>query len=629
MRNADEHWNIFMMGTIPPMVAESVPWPLRLLPRGVWHRLRGHGAAESDPADPATWRRGELFWIVLLLALGLVLRLGFILFFRFGSDEPQHLHVAWAWAHGLMQYRDVFDNHTPLFHMLCAPLVWLLGEHFYLLYLVRLAMVPLYAVTLWGTYRLARVLYPARLAGWAVVLTGLFPLFFAGSVEFRTDDAWMAAFVLALVVLVGGRPTPRRCLGAGLLLGLTLSISMKTSLLLACLAGAGALTMLVGAGRGRRSPPVRGRWLGPPALLLGITVLPLAIIAWFYAHGALRELYYGVIQHNMLPKLGAYKESHWTRYLFVPTVLGLGVLARFFVRRDRWGDRTPVYVFLMLLAGIYVAALKLLWPLVTQQDFLPIWPVIIILLVAWSDRPLPGWLRLRLRPGWNLGSGWGLLLGCALLEIAIVATPFYWVRVGHVSRELATWKAVLELTRPDEMVLDPKGEMIFRNRAFYWGLEKITRTRLDRGLIPNTIVQRLEETRTCVIYPELEDYPVLTRKYIQSNYIAIGPLLVAGKRLQTKAGRVAPKMAFEVRIPTWYVVLTPAGPARGTIDGRPVPATGVLLAVGQHEYVHAPGETKLALLWRRAAEHGYNPFNVRSQPAAARTGKARKEGRKR
>lgn len=83
----------------------------------------------------------------------------------------------------------------------------------------------------------------------------------------------------------------------------------------------------------------------------------------------------------------------------------------------------------------------------------------------------------------NLGSGWGLLLGCALLEIAIVATPFYWVRVGHVSRELATWKAVLELTRPDEMVLDPKGEMIFRNRAFYWGLEKITRTRLDRGLI--------------------------------------------------------------------------------------------------------------------------------------------------
>jgi hypothetical protein len=40
-----------------------------------------------------------------------------------GSDESQHAHVAWAWVHGFVQYRDVFDNHTPLF-LKDLPLPW-------------------------------------------------------------------------------------------------------------------------------------------------------------------------------------------------------------------------------------------------------------------------------------------------------------------------------------------------------------------------------------------------------------------------------------------------------------------------------------------------------------------------
>ena len=35
--------------------------------------------------------------------------------FRFDSDESQHLHVIWGWTRGLLQYRDIFDNHMPCF----------------------------------------------------------------------------------------------------------------------------------------------------------------------------------------------------------------------------------------------------------------------------------------------------------------------------------------------------------------------------------------------------------------------------------------------------------------------------------------------------------------------------------
>ncbi len=53
----------------------------------------------------------------------IALRILYAFVYRVDSDEPQHLHVVWGWAHGMIQYRDFFDNHSPLFQMLCAPLM--------------------------------------------------------------------------------------------------------------------------------------------------------------------------------------------------------------------------------------------------------------------------------------------------------------------------------------------------------------------------------------------------------------------------------------------------------------------------------------------------------------------------
>ncbi|MFP5248032.1 MAG: hypothetical protein ACLGH0_15160, partial [Thermoanaerobaculia bacterium] len=62
-----------------------------------------------------------LLWIAAGTAV--VLRLLAYFRYRFDSDEQQHLHVAWGWTAGLVQYRDLFDNHAPLFHILMAPLL--------------------------------------------------------------------------------------------------------------------------------------------------------------------------------------------------------------------------------------------------------------------------------------------------------------------------------------------------------------------------------------------------------------------------------------------------------------------------------------------------------------------------
>src|SRR6267378_4792507 len=102
--------------------------------------------------------RSEVWIAAGLLCLGTFFKFWNVFLFRFNSDEPQHLHVVWAWTHGLVQYRDVFDNHAPLFHLAMAPLVSVLGDRADLLLLARWMMLPLVALTLWATYRIGRTL---------------------------------------------------------------------------------------------------------------------------------------------------------------------------------------------------------------------------------------------------------------------------------------------------------------------------------------------------------------------------------------------------------------------------------------------------------------------------------------
>src|SRR5207302_2347609 len=122
--------------------------------------------------------------------------------YRFDSDEPQHLHVAWAWTAGLLQYRDVFDNHAPLFHMAAAPLLRILGERPDILLYMRAPMLVLWIIVSVVTFAIARRLYDARIAMWSVLLLNVLPPFFLKSIEFRTDNLWNGFWMVAVAVLV-------------------------------------------------------------------------------------------------------------------------------------------------------------------------------------------------------------------------------------------------------------------------------------------------------------------------------------------------------------------------------------------------------------------------------------------
>jgi len=104
-----------------------------------------------------------------LFALIFVLHWLYLNHFRWDSDEPQHLHVVWAWASGLLPYRDVFDNHSPLFHWLCSPVFAWLGERPDIVTPMRWMMVPLFLISLWCVYMLGATVFSPRVGLWAAV----------------------------------------------------------------------------------------------------------------------------------------------------------------------------------------------------------------------------------------------------------------------------------------------------------------------------------------------------------------------------------------------------------------------------------------------------------------------------
>ena len=258
-----------------------------------------------------------------------------------------------------------------------------------------------------------------------------------------------------------------------------------------------------------------------------------------------------------------------------------------------------------LVAALYVVLLESSWPLVTGQDYLPVFPAAAILAAAGLDR----WGRSSAeRPG----TGAALcrapaiaLLGILAVESGVIALkgPVWRDRTVPQRRLVAD---VLRLTERDEPVMDAKGESIFRRRPFSGVLETITIEKLRRGLVLDTIADDVVRTRCFVAAGDSARFPQGGRAFLNENFISVGNLRVAGQLVPQTGG--AASRSFAIAIPGPYAMVTPEGAAAGTLDGVPYSGPRELPA-GVHEVVPAHGSSPLAVVWARAVERGYSPFN--------------------
>lgn len=565
-----------------------------------------------------------------LLGVAVALRLLGVWEYRFNSDEPQHAHVVWGWTRGLVQYRDFFDNHTPLFHMLWAPLLAAFGESVRTLFWLRLTMLPLYLAALAVTWLIGRRLFSPRAALWGTVLTALLPPFFVKTLEFRTDVPWTLLWLVAFQVVTGGAPGPARLFVAGLAVGAAAAVSLKSSLLLACLLGsalaAAAWRLAGGAGGdgsngdgggqggagGASFQPTRraaGRALAAAgAGLAGLAAVPACVALYFQRHGALDALLAGAVRHNLQVS------QHGPAPLKRALILAVGaplllVIARWSLRAGPpalAGQR----LLLALTTGSYLIAIEVLWPLITSQTYLPVEPLLCLFVAAATA----GTPRAR-QPGEDAPMaphrphiGWGRAFLALALAVELFVDLLHGpLRGDQTAPTTAIVAAALRLTGPDEAVFDDKGEAVFRRRAFVPVLEDITREAMAEGRIADTIPEAILANHVCVATLASRRLPPRGQRFLDANFLPVGPVRVCGRWLPGAARQPPyPTLLFQVEIPARYTILGSGGPARGRLDGVELAAPRDL-AAGVHAF--APrSPPPWALFWARAAERGFTPF---------------------
>jgi Dolichyl-phosphate-mannose-protein mannosyltransferase len=542
----------------------------------------------------------------LLIAL-ILLRVITVTHYKFVADESQHLHVIWGWARGFVQYRDLADNHMPLFQILCAPIYKLIGDRATILYWMRIILQPLYIIAFWCTYRIGSLLFSRRVGVWAAILVGLSYDYVFCSVEFRTDNLWAPLWLLCLSVLLGGALTMRRALISGFLMGLCFGVSMKTLLLVMSTVIGGSMTLIF-VGRERLGIGW-GQILGAlTAFFATALIVPATIMAAFALYGIWPQFRYWVFDHNVVPGLS--NHPAWWVIIFAVGFPLVALGARRIVAATSETIVAARRSFVFVTAGFFFTALVSFWPFLSRQDYLPFYPLAFVICTGAVLTILDHWARNR-----NIAKIWRVmpmpaLFGVCELLVALLVHPF-WENKAKLESDLL--RATLKLTDPGDFVFDRRGETVFRQRCFYPIIETFTKERIRRGLMADNTIQRCIDTRTCVATLP-DDMPSATFRFLEQNYLPIGNRLrVAGVLLHSSTD--GKHFDFEIVIPASYkIIARDASTVMGVLDGERYEGKERFLSPGTHTFVQTSAGANLVVFWAQAADRNFRPIDTSSSP---------------
>lgn len=523
------------------------------------------------------------------LGLALLLRVGFLLRAPFDPDESQHLQAAWLVSRGQVPYRDFWEHHAPGFYDLLVPLLAAVPEGPEVYFLARGAMLVLGLVALGGVWALGRTLSPrAGLLG--AGLLAVQPRVIEKTVEVRPDVAALLAWVGVLLALARWRREGRRrwVLGAGVALGLAGALNLKAVL---GAAGVGLLVLLTPA-----VPwPRRAADLG--LLALGATATTGAWLGVLTLRGG-GAAFRGFLEHAVGGSL-AFADP--TRELPVSEE-GLGFVALALAGvavAIRVHGRTVVGhpVHGPLLVPSAVAATALLLP-ATPAVYRHAWLPILVAVAPYAGLALDA--ALRQVASWPGRAGPVLAAGLLAASLAgpVGVSAAVALRDGNGS-QVATMRAVLARTCPDQAVLDGMGLAVFRPAAHrYRVLVKGVRLWVARGRVSEeTLVADVVRNRPPVAIPDWRLRAMIgpLAAFLARHYVPTPDgLLVVGARIPVNGDPRGGRVHLDLLVSGAYRLETTPGLAV-ELDGHPAGPGFVRLEAGRHEvsWTGPPGMIRL------------------------------------
>lgn len=428
----------------------------------------------------------------------------FLCFYRaWDADEFEHLQFTWLLSEGRTPYRDFFEHHTPVFHLMTAPMFDMIrdsGPNVMLMapFGLRVLCTVFTALTAWVVFAMTRRAAGSGTATMAVALFLSCSFVLEKGIEVRPDA--LAALLLAVAGYSIARglcdaPTVEERLGWALLTGFATGGTLMTSQKgIFAVLGLFAAMLVLGIRRHGHGFAL----LFALVALAGTVVTTVPVLWLFAARGALSEFFY----HNVVlvifwPRDFAAEGWRWLALsaakdtgFMVLTVLGIGLLGRRLGRRPQTGLGTIVVLTVTASAIGFVVL-----PIAQRQYLFMTAPF-----AAMAGAVAAGWLAER----W---SEQGRARLVAALPITVMAYFLFHaaLSLGHPDR-VAMMKLdyVLNNTQPNDTVLGGWSPGVaFRRPAFYYGFpHKEVRT-----FIPEAMVKQLaDDLRSGRITPALVDF---------------------------------------------------------------------------------------------------------------------------
>jgi 4-amino-4-deoxy-L-arabinose transferase-like glycosyltransferase len=183
--------------------------------------------------------RRERQLLVAAIVLGVIVRVVYVLVtrhYRLAGDEVEYDSEGWLIAHGHLFYTRLpygiltAGAWKPPGYPLWVGIWYAIVGHHPLV--VRFAQVPLGAITIFLSWVLARRLFGSRVAAAAAFVVAVYPLAFQYEELLYSESLATPLTIAAVILIFTGRPTRRRAIVCGLLIGVSLLIRASDVFLL-------------------------------------------------------------------------------------------------------------------------------------------------------------------------------------------------------------------------------------------------------------------------------------------------------------------------------------------------------------------------------------------------------------
>jgi hypothetical protein len=331
----------------------------------------------------------------ILLAWTALIALGYFARLNFGQedDELQHLHMAWRIGQGQVPYRDFFELHPPLWHMVMAPVVRDLRSFNQTpLRELRAVHALVILLILLANYAILRRLMPPAPAACGAGLFLISSAFSFAWFDIRPD--WIALLcLLSAVTLNASRdampnnarwPLPRFA-AAGILAGIASGLTQKSWFIVV-----GLLIWLIAMAIVAPARDVRRQRIAHAATFLAASAAVGALLLGYFAlrHGA-----GDLVRDTLLVHIGAPRERWFAGYFRASAAPGAGLMAMgaiamfMTLRRFRAEFASAGVRGLLATLGLVGAIAYLLTPAPFEQSYLfliCIWQSLLAAVLVWD-----------------------------------------------------------------------------------------------------------------------------------------------------------------------------------------------------------------------------------------------------